>query len=148
MKVILKADVKGAGKNGELVTVSDGYARNFLFPRGLAVEASQHAIHQLKDKEAAAKRREEQKKAEAQETANRIADKTVKMTAKAGQGGRLFGSVTAKEIAEAVAKQLDIEVDKRKVEISGDIKSCGTYEVKLHLYPGVSARVYAMVTEE
>ena len=147
MKVILKQDVKGHGKKGELVTVSDGYARNFLFPRGLAAEADAQAMNELKNAEASKQHRIEVEKANASEAAKKIDEKTIKMTAKAGQGGRLFGSVTAKEIAEELKKQYGVDVDKRKIELDGDIKAFGTYCCEVKLYTGISAKVYVVVTE-
>ena len=142
MKVILLADVKGAGKKGELVNASDGYARNYLIPRKLAKEANAQAMNELKNAEASKQHRIEVEKANASEAAKKIDEKTIKMTAKAGQGGRLFGSVTAKEIAEELKKQ-----DKRKIELDGDIKAFGTYRCEVKLYTGISAKVYVVVTE-
>ena len=146
MKVILKQDVKGHGKKGELVTVSDGYARNFLFPRGLAAEADAQAMNELKNKEAAARFHEEQEKKAAKETAQAVDGKVLKLTAKAGQGGRLFGSVTAKEVAEELAAQFGVKLDKRKIQMA-DIKAFGTYEAEIKLGYGFTAKVSVMVTE-
>ena len=143
MKVILLADVKGAGKKGELVNASDGYARNYLIPRKLAKEANAQAMNELKNAEASKQHRIEVEKANASEAAK----KTIKMTAKAGQGGRLFGSVTAKEITEELKKQYGVDVDKRKIELDGDIKAFGTYRCEVKLYTGISAKVYVVVTE-
>lgn len=147
MKVILLADVKGAGKKGELVNASDGYARNYLIPRKLAKEANAQAMNELKNAEASKQHRIEVEKANAREAAKKIDEKTIKMTAKAGQGGRLFGSVTAKEIAEELKKQYGVDVDKRKIELDGDIKAFGTYRCEVKLYTGISAKVYVVVTE-
>ena len=146
MKVILKQDVKGHGKIGELVTVSDGYARNFLFPRGLAAEADAQAMNELKNKEEAARFHEEQEKKAAKETAQAVDGKVLKLTAKAGQGGRLFGSVTAKEVAEELAAQFGVKLDKRKIQMA-DIKAFGTYEAEIKLGYGFTAKVSVMVTE-
>ena len=146
MKVILKQDVKGHGKKGELVTVSDGYARNFLFPRGLAAEADAQAMNELKNKEEAARFHEEQEKKAAKETAQAVDGKVLKLTAKAGQGGRLFGSVTAKEVAEELAAQFGVKLDKRKIQMA-DIKAFGTYEAEIKLGYGFPAKVSVMVTE-
>ena len=146
MKVILKQDVKGHGKKGELVTVSDGYARNFLFPRGLASEADAQAMNELKNKEEAARFHEEQEKKAAKETAQAVDGKVLKLTAKAGQGGRLFGSVTAKEVAEELAAQFGVKLDKRKIQMA-DIKAFGTYEAEIKLGYGFTAKVSVMVTE-
>lgn len=148
MKVILLADVKGSGKKGELVNVSDGYARNFLFPRKLAKEANAQAMNELKNAEQAKQHKIEVEKAAANDAAKKISGKTLKLYAKAGQGGRLFGSVTAKEVAEELKKSYGIDVDKRKVELSGDIKSFGTYECEVKLYAGISAKIFVMVSEQ
>ena len=147
MKVILKADVKGSGKAGQLVNVSDGYARNFLLPKGLAMEANAQAMNDFKNKEQAAKHRQEMEIKAAKEAAAALAGKTVKISAKAGQGGKLFGSVTSKEVAEALGKQLGVEIDKRKIAMDGDIKAFGTYRCEVKLYTGISAKVYVVVTE-
>ncbi len=146
MKVILKQDVKGQGKKGELVQVSDGYARNFLLPRGLAMEADAQAMNDLKNKEEAARHHAAVEKAQAAETAQKLQGQTVKVTARAGQGGRLFGSVTTKEVAEALAAQFAVEVDKRKISMA-DIKAFGSYEAEIKLHPGISAKVTVMVSE-
>ena len=134
MKVVLLADVKGSGKKGELVTVSDGYARNFLFPRNLAKEANAQAMNELRNREESIRFKIETEKKNAQKTADTINGKTVKLTAKAGQGGRLFGAVTAKEIAEELKRSLGVEVDKRKIALDNDIKAFGTYECEVKLY--------------
>lgn len=147
MKVVLLQDVKGSGKKGELVTVSDGYARNFLFPRKLAKEVNAQVMNELRNHEEAARYREETERKAAQDAAAKLDGKTVKLYAKAGQGGRLFGSVTVKEIAEELKKTFDLDIDKRKIVLSQDIKAFGTYECEIKLYSGISAKVYAMVSE-
>lgn len=147
MKVVLKADVKGSGKAGEIVNVSDGYARNYLLPRGLAVAADAQAMNDIKNREAAARHKMEVEKAAAQAAADKINGKTVKITAKGGTAGRLFGSVTVKEIAQAIKNQYDFDVDKRKVIIENDIKAFGTYEAELKLYQGITAKFFVMVAE-
>ena len=147
MQVILKADVKGTGKKGELVKVSDGYANNFLLKKGLAMEATPAAMNELRAKEAAQERRIQLEKEAAQEQKGIPQEKTVKITAKAGAGGKLFGSITAKEVAEELAKQYGVEIDKRKITLS-DIKSFGTFEGEVKLYAGISAKIYVMVGEE
>ena len=146
MKVILKQDVKGLGKKGELVNASDGYARNFLFPKGLAAEANAQAMSEFKNKQQAEKYRIETETAAAKAAAERISGKTVHITAKAGQNGKLFGSVTSKEIDEKVKAEFSIETDKRKI-IVDDIKQFGTYEFEIKLYQGISAKLYVMVGE-
>ena len=147
MKVVLKADVKGSGKAGEVVNVSDGYARNYLLPRGLAIAADAQAMNDIKNKEAAAKHKIEVEKAAAQAAADKINGKTVKITAKGGTAGRLFVSVTAKEIAQAIKNQYNFDVDKRKVIIENDIKAFGTYEAELKLFQGITAKFFVMVAE-
>ena len=147
MKVILLTDVKGSGKLGEMVNVSDGYARNYLFPRGLAKPASAQAVNELKNAEAAAKHKIEVGKQEARATAEKLNGSTVKIIARAGQGGKLFGSVTPREIAEGIQKQFGHEVDKRKIVLAQDIKAYGTYEAEIKLMLGISTKIYVMVTE-
>ena len=146
MKVILKEDVKGQGKKGQLVNVSDGYARNFLLPRGLAMEADAQAMNDLKNKEEAARHHAAMEKQNAEEAAKALKGKTVKLTAKAGSAGRLFGSVTTKEVAEGLKAQFQVEVDKRKISMA-DVKAFGSYEAEVKLYPGFSAKITVMVGE-
>ena len=146
MKVILKQDVKGQGKKGELVNVSDGYARNFLFPRGLAVEADAQAMNDLKNREEAAKYRDDMEKKSAQAAAGLLTGKTLKLTAKAGQGGRLFGSVTTKEVAEELKKQFGLDIEKRKIDMA-DIKAYGSYEAEIKFSHGITAKLTVIVSE-
>ena len=146
MKVVLKQDVKGLGKKGELVNASDGYARNFLFPKNLAVEANAQNMTELKNREQAAKYKIETDTAEAEKNAERMSGKTINLTAKAGQNGKLFGSITAKEIAEKIEKEFGIKTDKRKITVE-DIKQFGTYEFEIKLYTGVSAKLFVRVGE-
>ncbi len=146
MKVVLKQDVKGLGKKGQLVNASDGYARNFLFPKNLAVEANAQNMSELKNREQAEKYRIETETAAAKKNAEEISGKTIRLTAKAGQNGKLFGSVTSKEIAEKLASEFGIKVDKRKVIVE-DIKQFGTYEFEVKLYQGISAKLFVMVGE-
>lgn len=146
MKVILKQDVKGLGKKGELVNASDGYARNFLFPRNLAAEANAQSMSELKNKQQAEKYRIETETAAAKAAAERISGKTIRMSAKAGANGKLFGSVTSKEIAEKVKEEFGIDTDKRKITVE-DIKQFGTYEFEIKLYTGISAKLFVMVGE-
>lgn len=147
MKVILKTDVKGSGKAGELVNVSDGYARNFLLPRGLAAEADSQAINDLRGREEAKQHRAEVEKAEAEAAAKKLDGMVVRVTAKAGENGRLFGAVTAKEIAAAVKAQFAVGIDKRKIVLSGEIKAYGTYPFEIRLHPGISAKLSMAVGE-
>ena len=148
MKVVLLADVKGSGKKGELVNVSDGYARNFLFPKKLAKEANAQALNELNNAEESKAFKIKQETEAAQASADKINGKSVSILAKAGQGGKLFGSVTAKEIAEAIKKQYGVDVDKRKIDTKGDMKAFGTYECEVKLYSGITATVKAVVTEK
>lgn len=146
MQVILKADVKGLGKKGEKVTVSDGYARNYLIPRQLAAELNAQLVTELKNKEAAEAHKEEQELKAAEEHKEKLSGKTLKITAKAGQGGKLFGSVTAKEIAAEIKNQFEIDVDKRKITVE-DIKAFGTYEIDVKIHTKVTASLYITVGE-
>ena len=146
MKVILKQDVKNLGTKGELVNASDGYARNYLFPKGLAVEANATAMNDFKNKENAKKyhKAEEIKAAEAD--AAKLEGKTFKLTAKAGANGRLFGSVNAKDVAAKIKEELGIDIDQRKI-VMDDIKQFGTTEAQIKVYQGITARVYVQVAE-
>lgn len=146
MKVILKQDVKGQGKAGQLVNVSDGYARNFLFPRQLAIPADAQAMNELRTKEEAAQYHAKVEKDAALSAAAELKDKTLKISARAGSAGRLFGSVTTKEVAEALDKQLGIKVDKRKITME-DIKAFGSYTAEVKLHTGVVAKITVVVTE-
>lgn len=146
MKVILKADVKNLGKKGELVNTSDGYARNFLFPKGLAIEANATAMNDFNNKESAKKFHKAEEIKAAKEDAAKLDGKIVKVTAKAGANGKLFGSVTGKDISLAIKAQLGIDVDKRKISVA-DIKQFGTYEAELKIYQGISAKIFVQVTE-
>lgn len=153
MKVILKVDIKGTGKAGQLVEVSDGYARNYLIPRDLAEVADKSALNQLKTRREAQKHHEETERAKARAAAETINNKSVTCYAKAGhteagQAGRLFGSVTTKEVAEAIKSQLGIEVDRRKITIEGDIKTFGTYKAQIKLKGGVTASLNVVVAEQ
>lgn len=146
MKVILTADVKGQGKKGELINVSDGYARNFLFKQKLAVEASNAALNELKNREASKAHHIAEEKKAAEADAAKVNGKTVTIKAKAGANGKLFGSVTSREIAEAVEKAFGIAVDKRKITVS-DIKAFGTYTAEIKFYNGIIAKLTIEVSE-
>ena len=148
MKVVLLADVKGSGKKGELVNVSDGYARNFLFPKKLAKEANAQALNELKNAEESKAHKLKLETEAAQAAADKINGKSVSILAKAGQGGKLFGSVTAKEIAQAVKAQFGVDVDKRKIDTKGDMKAFGTYECEVKLHAGITASIKAVVAEK
>jgi len=147
MKVILQQDVQGSGKKGELVKVSDGYAKNFLIKKGLAIEATPKAMAQYTAQETAAARKQERELENARAAAAALEGKTVRISAKAGESGKLFGSITAREIAGELKKQTNTEVDKRKISLESDIKSHGTYSAEVKLHAGVSANIYVLVTE-
>lgn len=146
MKVVLKQDVKGQGKAGQLVNVSDGYARNFLFPRQLAVPADAQVMNDLRNKEEAAQYHARVEKEAALNAAAALKDKAVKISAKAGSAGRLFGAVTTKEVAEALNKQFGIKIDKRKITMD-DIKAYGSYTAEVKLHTGVVAQITVVVAE-
>ena len=148
MKVILQQDVKGQGKKGQLVEVSEGYARNFLLPRKLAIPATADAINTMNLKEKARKAEEARQKAEAQATAEKLKECTVKLTAKAGNGGRLFGAVTTKEISEGLKAQFNIDIPKQKLVLDEPIKAFGSYQIKAKLGFEVVGTVYVSVFEE
>ena len=147
MKVILTQDVKAQGKKGQLINVSDGYARNFLLPRKLAKEANAQAMNEYKNAENSKNYKIATQKAQAEHDKKVLEGKTFKMTAKAGQGGRLFGSVTSKQVADEIKKQYNINVDKRKVVLDCDIKEFGTYHAEVKLFTGVSAKIDVQVSE-
>lgn len=146
MKVILLQDVKGLGKKGELCNASDGYARNFLFPKKLAVEADNTALNDLKNRESAAAHHKQEEIDAATETAKKLDGKSVKIFAKAGSNGKLFGSVTSKEIAAEIKKTLGIEIDRKKMNVA-DIKNFGEYTAEIKLYKGINAKITVVVTE-
>ena len=148
MKVILLQDVKGQGKKGQLVNVSDGYARNFLFPRKLAAEATADALHTKRIQDEAAERRIELERQAARDLKKRLESVKVEIHAKAGTGGRLFGSVTTKEISEELQRQHGIEIPKAKLQMDDAIKGFGTYEVKAKLYTEITGTVRVVVSEE
>ncbi len=148
MKVILQKDVKDQGKKGQLIEVSDGYARNYLLPRGLAVEATADNLNAFKLKEKARLAQIAREKAQAQEYADQLANVVVNVKAKAGAGGRLFGAVTSKEISEALEQQHGIIVEKNRIVMAEPIKKYGSYEVKAKLGYEISGTIHLMVIEE
>ncbi|MBQ7847662.1 MAG: 50S ribosomal protein L9 [Clostridia bacterium] len=148
MKVILLQDVKGQGKKGELVNVSDGYARNFLFPKKLAKEADAAAMTDLKNKEAAKKYKEECEKADAKALAEKLEQITVTVSVQGGADGRLYGSVTSKDVAQALQEQHGITVDKRKIELPEAVKSYGGYQLTVKVYAGIQAKLKLTVKEK
>ena len=146
MKVILNADVKGLGKKGELVNASDGYARNFLFPKNLAVEANSTAMNELKNRESSKAHHIAEEKAAATESANKINGKEIVIHAKAGSNGKIFGAITSKEVAAEINTAFGVSVDKKKITVA-DIKSYGEFSAEVKLYNGITAKVTVKVTE-
>ncbi|MBQ5994686.1 MAG: 50S ribosomal protein L9 [Clostridia bacterium] len=146
MEVILKADVKGLGKKGEKVKASDGYARNFLLPKNLAVEANAQALTEFKNSEASKQHKIDVDIENANLAKKKLDGKTVKIQAKAGQNGKLFGAVTAKDVAANIKQQLSVDIDKRKISVA-DIKSFGTYTAQVKLYQNISATLNVEVGE-
>ena len=145
MKVILTQDVKKVGKKGELIEVKDGYARNALFPKGLAVEANAVNLNQRKLEQKAEDKRKQQELDEAKAVAEVINDKEIKLSVKTGEGGKVFGSVTSKEIAEAIQKEFGVKVDKKKIQLKDAIKGLGGQKVTIKLHPSVLATVSVLV---
>ena len=148
MKVVLLQDVKGQGKKDEIVNVSDGYARNYLFPRKLAVEADSKILTDIRNKEAAKERRAALEKQAARETAERFEGLLVKISIQSGADGKLYGSVGTKDIAEALLAQHGIEVDRRKIVLDNPIKAYGTYTVDVKLYPEIAGKLNVLVYGE
>lgn len=146
MQVVLKQDVKDLGKKGQLVNVSDGYGKNYLIPRKIAVIADATAMNELKNREAAEAHRLAVEKANAEAAAEKINGKTVKISAKAGANGRLFGSVTSKEISEKLKADFDVDIDKKKITVA-EIRNFGTYECTVKVYTGITALIYINVGE-
>lgn len=147
MKVILLKDVKGLGKKGDVVSASDGYARNFLFPKKIAAEATETSMHILSNQKEAERRKKLAEIEEAQKVADSLKGKNVKITTKSGEGGRLFGAITGKDISEALKKQYNVQIDKKKI-VTDTIKQLGTYEVELKIYPEVSAKITVTISQQ
>ena len=148
MKVLLLADVKGQGKKDQIINVSDGYARNFLFPKKLAVEADAGALADAKNKEASKQFRLKEEKAAAEALAAKLNEITVVIKTAGGNDNKLYGSVTTKDISEALKSQFGIEIDKRKMELDTQIKAFGTYKVEVKLYTGISGKLNVQVVEK
>ena len=146
MKVILTQDIKGQGKKGQLVQVSDGYARNFLLPKGLAKEATSENLNVMHGQQEAEAYRKQMALEDAQAMAEKLKAISVSIKAKAGENGKLFGSVTSKEIAAEIKNKLGIEIDKKKMSVA-DIKNFGEYTAEIKLYQGISAKITVKVTE-
>ncbi len=147
MKVVLLTDVKGQGKKDQIVEVSDGYARNFLFPRKLAIAATPAALTDAKNKEAARLHRIETEKAEARELKEKLEGILVRLHSSSGADGKLYGSFGPKDIAEALKEQTGIELDRRKIVVPSPVKAYGTYEFEVKLYPEIAGTVHVLVSE-
>ncbi len=147
MIVILNRDVKGTGKAGEVVKVSDGYARNMLLPKGWATEATDGNIRSLEKQKALQAKQRAEDKAAAEELAAKLAETKVVIKTKSGEGGRLFGSITSKDIAEETRKQTGINLDKKKIQLSSPIKTMGTFEVEVKLFQEVTGKLTVEVTD-
>ena len=148
MKVVLLQDVKAQGKKDQVVEVSDGYARNFLFPKKLAVPADAKVINDIKNKQSSAKHKEEVERENARALAKKLSETTIKLTAEAGSDGRFYGAITSKDIAEALKSQAGIEADKRKILLDAPIKAFGTYKIELKIYADISGKFNVTVTEK
>lgn len=147
MKIILLEDVKKLGKKGDVLEVKAGYAKNSLIPQGLATEATNTSLNQRNLKVQADKRRKDEELAQAQETGAKIDDKKIEIAVKVGENGKLFGSVTSKEIGEQIQKQLGFEIDRKKLSLSEPIKSLGTYKISAKIHPKVTATVNVVLVE-
>ena len=141
MKVILKSDIKGVGKKDEVINASDGYARNFLFPKNLAVEANNENMSKLKAKQDSKAYKKSQEKEEAEKIADRLSKIMLKIQVKSGANGKIFGGVSSKEIADNLEKQYQIKVDKKKIDLKDTIKTLGTTNVEIKLFEGVIAKL-------
>lgn len=144
MKVILLKDIKGTGKKDQIIEASDGFARNFLFPKGLAREASATNLNAIENAKAAQKHREDVERAKAEETRKALSGKAIKIVARGAEGGRLYGSVTAQEIADELFKQYGVKVEKRRIDVA-NIRNAGDFTVSVWLYAGITAEVTAKV---
>lgn len=144
MKVILLKDIKGTGKKDQIIEASDGFARNFLFPKGLAREASATNLNAIENAKAAQKHREDVERAKAEETRKALAGKTIKIVARGAEGGKLYGSVTAQEIADELFKQYGVKVEKRRIDVA-NIRNAGDFTVSVWLYAGITAEMTARV---
>ncbi len=147
MQVILNKDIKGTGKKGDVVKVSDGYARNMLLPRGLAIEATNANVKSLEKAKANEAQKKAEEKAQAQAIAESLKDKKVVIKTKSGEGGRLFGSITSKDIADAIKTQLSLDIDKKKIELKNPVKQLGHFDVEIKLYPEVKGVLTVEITD-
>ena len=147
MKVILLEDIKGVGKKDEVINASDGYARNFLFPKKLAIEADSGNMGRLQSKKDSQAHKKEVEKENAKQTAKKIEDITLVLKVKAGENGKIFGGVTSKEIADSLKKDYQIEVDKKKIMIKETIKTLGSFNIDIKLFEGVNAKLKLKIVE-
>lgn len=148
MKVILKQDIRALGKRGDIKEVADGYGRNYLLPKGLAIEATSGNLKNMSEQKALNAQKELREEEEARELAGRLNGLEISFKVKTGEGGRLFGSITGKDLADQIYQKTKIELDKRKLEIEDAIKNLGKYQVKAHLYKGIIAEVHVNVIAE
>lgn len=148
MKVVLTSDVKGAGKKGEVLNVSEGYARNFLLPKGMAIEATERNLKELARQKAGENKKKSEELARAEDIKEKLDGIELNIPVKAGEGGRLFGAITAKDIGEAVEKLHGLNIDKRKIEIKAPIKTLGEHLVQIKLHPQVSAEIKVHLSAE
>lgn len=147
MEVVLLEDVKSLGKKGQIVKVNDGYARNFILPKKLGIEATPKALNDLKLQKANEQRIEEQKLAEAKDLAQKLSKASVTVAMKAGEGGKAFGSISGKEISKAITEQLKLDIDKKKFQMPEPIKTFGTHDVPIKLHKDVTAKLAVKVVE-
>ncbi len=147
MKIILTQDVKKVGKKGEILEVKDGYARNALLPKGLAIEANAVNLNQRKLEQKAEDKRKQKELDDAKEIEERLKDKEIKIPVKTGEGGKIFGSVTSKEIAETIKKDLGLDIDKKKIQLKEAIKALGTLTISIKLHPQVTASVTVVIIQ-
>ncbi|MGI6488339.1 MAG: 50S ribosomal protein L9 [Syntrophomonadaceae bacterium] len=148
MKVILKQDVKKLGQKGEVKEVSDGYARNFLLPRGLAIEATDGKVKQLQERQERREKKREKEEQKALKTKAKIDGKTIEVKARAGEDGRLFGTVTAMEIADILQEDFRVSIDKKRIEIQEPIRTLGEYSVRIKVFPSIQATLKVLVKPE
>ncbi|WP_055669956.1 50S ribosomal protein L9 [Desnuesiella massiliensis] len=147
MKVILLADIKSVGKKGDVINTSDGYARNYLFPRKLAQEATEENLHIINAKKENERRKKVAEMEEAQALAEQLKGKELKLVVKTGESGRLFGAITSKDIAELIKKQFNVNIDKKKI-VMDTLKQTGTYDIELKIYPEVSSKIKVVIVPE
>lgn len=148
MKVILKENIKGVGKKDEVINASDGYARNYLFPKKLAVEANAENMSKLNAKKASEDRKKELEKEDAKEIAKKLKEITLNIKVRAGENGKIFGGVTSKEISDNLEKQYKIKIDKKKIDLKENIKNIGVFNVEIRLYEGIMGKVKVNVVAE